>query len=77
MLCLQYTINDKWYTTKYGSQESSLLECTNVSKSSNYGSREALDVSWRFKCSLYSEDGTFFKEIEEAELSVSVFYPNN
>jgi len=74
---MSYMEDGKYYRTTYGSQDDSYLNCTNVVESENYGNREVLDITWSFKCSLYGSNGTFYKEIQNAELRVSVLHANN
>ncbi len=69
---IHYSVNGTYYSTNYGVQGGSFLEITEVSDTEIYGIDEALSVFWKFRCKLYSSDGSFYKEIEIAKLRTSV-----
>lgn len=69
---VHYSVNGTHYSSAYGAQDDSYLECTEVSETEIYGLNEALNISWKFRCKLYDQGGTFYKELKIGKLRTSI-----
>lgn len=71
---IYYRANGQNYSTRFGPQIDSFLECTAVTENLGNSVDEAINVSWKFRCKLYAQDGTFYKEIKIGKMRVSVLH---
>lgn len=74
---IHYSVNGTYYSTAYGPQDGSYIECLEVSEATTYGNSEKLNIVWKFRCKLYNMDGEIFNEMKIGKMRVSVLHVEN
>jgi len=69
---VRYSENDNQFSTGYGDQTGSYINCIDVSEVDTASSTSAVIVTYSIDCKLYSDDGSFYKEIKNATLRMKI-----
>ena len=70
---IDYYEHGEVYSTEFGPQSGSYVNCILVSETVIYGVPDVVNTTWTFGCKLYKSDGTYYKEIKQAEMKTSVY----